>query len=162
MGNEFDGEEPSRRLVRIGGPVDTTKVTLRIEGDDLDPEEVTQLLRFPPTSCRRKGEQWRFHSGKRTITRKARTGRWSLESPPGRGDLDRHVQWFLEILPEEQEVWDTLRTRFEMDLFCGLFLEDSNRDCELSASAMRELGRRGIGLSLDIYCIPDEDEDDFD
>jgi hypothetical protein len=51
-----------------------TFATLRVTGDDLDPDEVTQILRITPTTAHRKGEP--FRSGPRAGTVIGRTGVW--------------------------------------------------------------------------------------
>jgi hypothetical protein len=141
-----------------GGLVDRTTVTLRFAGDDLDPDELTGLLEFPPTRACRKGDE---RVGKNTDRKYIeKTGRWSLESPVGKGDLDAHIQWLLEILNPDQEVWDALKDRYYPDIFCGLFLDSWNRAASISATNLFELGRRGIDLSLDIYSCSSEEPDE--
>jgi hypothetical protein len=51
-----------------------TFVTLRVVGDNLDPDEVTQILRIAPTTAHRKDEP--FRSGPRAGTIIGRTGVW--------------------------------------------------------------------------------------
>ncbi len=156
MNDEDPGDDPEARVIRIGGQVDRTTATLRICGDDVHPAEITRLLGFPPTHARRKGEVW---TGKRTGRKYAApTGQWNLESPPGKGDLDEHVRWLLDAVNSDLAAWDSLRSRFEAELFCGLFLEEENRMTGLSAATMAELGKRGIALSLDIYAHTPEDD----
>ena len=38
-----------------------------------------------------------------------------------------------------------------MDLFCGLFMHESNEGAEISPASLTALGDRGVKLSLDIY-----------
>ena len=151
-----DTGDEQRELIRCGGTVDETSVALRILGDDLNPDEITKILGFPPNMARKKGD---IRIGNRTKREyKARTGQWHLESPRGKGDLDNHIRWILDALTPEQDSWDSINERYKLDLFCGLFLEDWNRGAGISASLMFELGRRGIALSLDIYYTPGDDE----
>ena len=65
------------RFVRFGGPVDKVTVSLRLFGEDLDPDEVTKLLGCKPTSAARKGDVMpgRYH-------RIANKGCWLLKGPP--------------------------------------------------------------------------------
>lgn len=152
-----DYDEERRQLIRVGGQVDESTATLRILGDDLDPDEVTELLKFPPTVARRKGD---VRIGKMTKKEyKAGTGQWHLESPRGDGNLDEHIRWILQALCPDQDVWDSISARYNLDLFCGLFLGDWNRGTGVSAGLLSELGRRGIELSLDIYSHTPEEED---
>ena len=43
-------------MFRVGGAVSRTTASLRIGGDDLDPDEITALLRCEPTNSHRKGD----------------------------------------------------------------------------------------------------------
>lgn len=136
--------------------LEKTKVTLRIHGDDLIPDEVSRLLGAEPTSARTRGE---VLIGKATgHCRVARTGVWSvqvLDRAPG--DLDAQIQDLFARLNSEPAVWAQLQSRFEMNLFCGLFMGRSNEGEAISAANLRLLGERGIELQLDIYA-PDPDE----
>jgi len=149
-----DGEK--RDLIRVGGQVDESSATLRISGDDLDPDEITKLLEFPPTVARRKGD---VRLGKRSMNEyTARTGQWHLETPRGEGDLDNHIRWILDALCSDLEVWGSIGKKYEIDLFCGLFLHEWNQGTGICSELMLGLGERGIDLSLDIYCsLPEED-----
>ncbi|HSE22384.1 MAG TPA: DUF4279 domain-containing protein, partial [Pyrinomonadaceae bacterium] len=44
------------QLFSVGGPLERTKVTLRVIGDELDPDEISKLLQCEPTSKARKGD----------------------------------------------------------------------------------------------------------
>ncbi len=139
-------EKPNAPLLRFGGRVDKTTVTLRFFGDDLDPDEVTQLLRCQPTTASRKGEEMpgRYH-------RVAKLGSWHLESD-GDGELEEQVDRLLDRLPDDLMVWQRLHAlNPEADLFCGLFLDAWNRGVELSPELLQRISERHLRLSLDIY-----------
>ncbi|WP_026221017.1 DUF4279 domain-containing protein [Thiofilum flexile] len=133
--------------------------SLRIAGDDLDPNEITALLGHIPTTQQVKGE---VIVGK--VTRQVRTvkiGMWRLkatESLPA--DLDQQIDEVLSKLTPDLSVWEQLSTRYHMDLFCGLFMVESNEGLSISAKSMKALGERGIELGLDIYAPDPEDETD--
>ncbi len=124
--------------------------SLRIMGDDLDPEEITRMLGCQP-SCRQiKGEE--LVGRKSGTIRIAKFGMWRLESislEPG--NIDAQIQELLGKLSPSIETWREISTRFEVDLFCGLFMVRSNEGISISAKSMTDLGRRGIELDLDIY-----------
>jgi Domain of unknown function (DUF4279) len=127
------------------GPLKTSKATLRIVGDALDPLQITQALGRSPHLSHRKGETKRNGSP-------AVTGQWHLEaSPASPGDLDAQVAEILGSLSQDLSVWRELRRLYRMDLFCGLFMEGSNQGLEISADTMRALAERGIDLGLDMY-----------
>ena len=123
--------------------------TLRISGDDLEPDEVSTLLGATPTRAQKKGQVLGGASG---VTRIAKFGMWRLEAEDTiSGDLDAQVQEILGKLTDDLGIWDRLGARYSIDLFCGWFMEEENEGMGVSASALRALGTRGIELSLDIY-----------
>jgi len=77
---------------------------------------------------------------------------WSLhagECEPE--DLDSQVQEILGDLTADLSVWADLAQRFEIDLFCGLFMKVANEGVLLAPATLMALGERGIALDLDIY-----------
>ena len=132
------------------GPIQSSKATLRIFGDDVVPTEITRLLGSQPTTARAKGETWVGAKSGKEIT--APTGNWRLEASAREPeDLDRQVQELLGKLTQDLEVWTALAQRFRVDLFCGLFMKSANEGAVLSSATLAALGNRGIMLSLDIY-----------
>lgn len=130
-----------------------SKASLRIFGDDLNPEEVTNLLGCIPTKAWHKGHIQTGTSG-RGITRKS--GSWHLHAGDAEPEnLDGQVSELLEKLTSNLAVWAGLSQRFELDLFCGWFVKESNEGVSISPATMLALAERGIELSLDIYG-PDE------
>lgn len=118
-------------------------------GDSLIPEDVTSLLGATPTTAQRKGQELRGSSG---ISRTAQFGMWLLqaaETTPG--DLDVQVQEILAQLTNDIEVWNRLASQFDIDLYCGWFMEKENEGLGISVGTLRALGARSIELSLDIY-----------
>jgi Domain of unknown function (DUF4279) len=122
---------------------------LRIMGDTLVPNEITAMLGATPTSGQCKGEKLLGKSG---VTRIARSGMWRLEaSDRAPADLDAQVQEILAKVSPDTTVWRNIASEFDIDLFCGWFLDERNEGLGISASTLSELGARGIELSLDIY-----------
>ncbi len=127
-------------------PLASTTAALRFRGDDLDPDEVTELLGCAPSRARRKGDVGR---GPATV---ARTGSWQLRvaERPG-GDLDGQVAGLLGRVTSDLSIWRTLNARYRCDVFCGLFMRSGNDMAYLSAATSRMLGERGLELAFDIY-----------
>ncbi|MFZ5705844.1 MAG: DUF4279 domain-containing protein [Pseudomonadota bacterium] len=126
-----------------------TVSTLRFFGDDLDPDEITARLGCVPTVGARKGGAWITKGGTEKV---ARTGFWRLsvkERQPG--DLDAHVTELLTLCSDDLSVWADLTARFTADIFCGVFMEESNEGTTLSAETMKKMGLRNLPLDLDIY-----------
>jgi hypothetical protein len=79
-----------------------TAASLRFFGDDLNPEEVTQLLGKEPDKAERRGEV-------RPSGYTVRRGRWSVSA--GRrtpGDLDSQIAELLAGMTDDLAVWQRL------------------------------------------------------
>ena len=135
--------------------ISLTKATLRIAGDDLLPEDITNSLGGFPTHEQTRGEELKTPSGK---IRVAEFGMWRLcatDQVPG--DLDCQVSEILDQLTSNLDAWQELADNYKIDLFCGIFMENEMEGISLSPESLQKLGERNILLDLDIYG-PDEDE----
>jgi hypothetical protein len=120
--------------------------TLRVAGVDLVPDEVSELLGIQPTHAQRKGQPSR--SGMHIAT----FGLWRLEARNREPEnVNGQVEELLSQVTSKLEVWRVLGRRFEVDLFCGWFMNESNEGLDISPASLLALGERGIQLSLDIY-----------
>jgi len=134
--------------------VHCSAATLRVIGDDLLPDEITRLLGCEPTAEQTKGQVIRHRSGRERV---ARTGAWRLAVPDEEpADLNKQVAQLLGKLTDDLAVWKEIGSRFHVDLFCGLFMEEGVEGETLSAETLEALGSRGIELELDIYAPGDE------
>ena len=114
-------------------------VSLRVAGDSLLPAEVTALLGVEPSLSYQKGEVLPSRSGKEVFRR---TGMWSLRAEVRKPEnVDAQVAELLSKLPSEPAVWSSLSARFNIDLFCGLFMNESNEGLSLSVVTLRALGK---------------------
>ena len=132
-----------------------TAASLRVLGDDLDPDEVTAALGKQPDVASRRGDRMPTRSGRERVVRR---GRWSVEvnrrSP---GNLDAQVAELLAGTTENLDVWRGITARYDAEIFCDLFLDEANQGLMISPATLRMLGERGISLDLDIYYAgPDE------
>src|SRR5690348_1931290 len=109
---------------------------LRVFGDDLVPGEVTALLGAWPTAFEIKGGQNQPNAGGRTFT--ARTGGWRLQvARRCPGDLDGQIAELLDQLTTDLSAWRELTTRFRVDIFCGLWLNEGNEGIALRPSTLK-------------------------
>jgi hypothetical protein len=130
--------------------------TLRVAGDALDPKEITRLLGCAPTDCHMKGEV--KQSKHRDIVRK--TGMWSLQATDRQPeDLDAQVAELLSQLTPDLSVWTSLSRQFEINLFCGFFMQETDEGVDISAKTLKALGDRGIKLGLCLYAPVSNDHD---
>ena len=99
-------------------------VTLRIHGDDLDPEEVSSLLGGKPTFSVPKNGLSNYPRGRVRI---ARTGIWRIRTDYAcPADLDGQIKEILDQLTDDLSVWDNISNRHHLDMFCGLWLSELN------------------------------------
>lgn len=136
--------------------LDRSAVSLRISGDDLDPSEIAKALGCEPTVGQRKGH---VVTGSKTgISRTIKRGMWLLEvSDRQPEDLDAQIAELLSRLTPSLEVWRFIAERYQVDLFCGLFMRATNEGLGISPASLAALGERGIELGLDIYSPTRED-----
>ncbi|MEV5000475.1 DUF4279 domain-containing protein [Nocardioides sp. LML1-1-1.1] len=121
---------------------------LRIVGEDLDPSEITALLGCEPTTAWAKGETRTTHG----VTRVMSFGKWGMEAPEtSPADLDSQVSAILDRLSPDQGVWSNLAERYDVDLFCGWFMERLNEGVSLAPETLASLGARRIVLDIDLY-----------
>lgn len=138
----------SDTLAILGGPVESFTAALRINGDDLDPDEISVMLGIQPTGAWRKGDQL-LRGGREII---AIGGRWTLDSElSDTGDPERQIRRMLDRMTGDLMVWSALQGQYDMDLFCGAFMGSANQGFVLSAEILRRLGERGIKIGFDIY-----------
>jgi hypothetical protein len=127
----------------------STKVSLRIIGDDLVPEEITDLLHGAPMQGYRKGDVIFNPNG---TSRVARHGRWSIQAPERHdGDLDAQIVGLLVGLTDDMQKWNKVTSRYRSDLFCGVFMGSDNDGLVFLPQTMQMIGARGLKLGLDIY-----------
>lgn len=127
--------------------------SLRIFGDDLQPEEISRLLGCAPTKAWPKGHAHVSKSGREFVKK---SGGWLLHASDTEPEnLDGQVSELVAKLTSDLGIWAGLAQRFQVDLFCGWFMEGSNEGVSVSTATMGALAERGIELSLDIYG-PDE------
>jgi hypothetical protein len=130
--------------------------TLRISGEDLDPDEISTLLGCPPTTSERKGD---VRTSKTTgLSRTVKLGGWQLHAADREPeDLDGQIAELLAKLTPSLEIWHSIAERYHVDLFCGFFMRETNEGVEISPTSLAALGQRKIILGLDIYSPTRED-----
>lgn len=130
------------------GAFDHSTASLRIFGDDLVPDEVTQILGCTPTMAYLKGQPrrpgskhcWRF-------------GGWLLDAEDAEPeDLEAQINYILDQINPDLNVWrEQILARFEVNFFCGLFMKSGNDGFELQPATMRRLAERELEIGFDVY-----------
>jgi len=139
----------------FGGPVDRFSITLRIYGEDLDPDRISALLGCPPTSSERKGVPVEIARGG---IRMPKRGRWLLEIESDQCDEDDDVgdgvKKLLAGLPSDPALWESLTKKYKVDIFCSIYLATDNRGFGISPEVSKMLADRSLEIGFDIYFDP--------
>lgn len=118
-------------------------VALRIAGDDLVPDEISRLLGASPTESQTKGQE--FIGPKTGKVRIAKCGMWRLcASDREPEDIDGQIHDLLSQVTDDLSVWRSVTERYDVDLFCGLFMRVGNEGLTISAESLAALGARDI------------------
>lgn len=141
------------RVLAVGpermSALDHTAASLRVFGENLQPDEVTALLGCAPSEAWLKGDV-QSSKGGRSVTRKV--GAWFLRAPRTEPeDFNVQVSGLFARTTDDLNAWKTLCAKYEVDLFCGWFMSTSNDGVSVSVETLRALADRGVELSLDIY-----------
>ena len=152
---EKQNTDASEVIMTFGGKPEEASVSLRIFGDDLDPDEITQLLNCQPTEAYKKGHVITTTIRPRTV----KTGKWFLKiKKNSHQNIEEQVSELFEKLPKDQTIWKNLHKRFDVDIFCGAWLKGWNRDVYFSANFLKQMTKRGLSLKIAIYCDCDDEE----
>ena len=103
------------------GTVGQSALSLRFFGDDLDPQEVSDLLGAQPTSSYRKGDVRTRTRSDGVVVRTApdgsegirKYGMWNMNAAPQEpADLDGQIYEIFGQLTDDLAVWRDLTSRF--------------------------------------------------
>ena len=129
---------------------------MRVFGDDLIPDEISAALGSAPTKSEGRGEVLRTPNG--TERGVAKRGCWCLHAGDAAPeDTHGQVRELLTKLTSDMNVGRAISQRFDVDLFSGWLMSQTNDGAELTSETLLALGERGVALSLDIYA-PTSDE----
>jgi hypothetical protein len=140
--------------MEAGGMVDETHVTLAVYGDDLDPDEVSSMLRRMPTHSHRKGDcktptAVPFPSGAWLYTVEGR-------APEGPDSL---VEKLLKEFPVDSSFWKPVTERFRVRIRVGVHTGGWNRGFDLAPHTIGVVSQIGVGIGFDLYLYGDESDD---
>ena len=137
--------------------VKTSTVTLRIYGDDLVPQEITKMLGVSPSRAKIKGEKTVGRKTGKTYI--AKSGMWQLGAPDREPeDIDGQIREMFSQVSADVSVWRGITKKYRVNLFCGLFMSETNDGLSISPQSLALLAERGIELWFDIYAPIDEHE----
>lgn len=129
------------------GTIARARVSLRVFGESLEPDEVSALLGREPTRSHRAGDATAKNSSSVEPT-----GAWILDSwVSEKAEVEEHVESLLSSLSNDSDEWENLTSRFSASLLCSIFLDQYNEGFELSPRVGQALADRGLVIAFDIY-----------
>ena len=128
----------------------------RIGDDNLDPLEITKLLRINPDKAHKKGDPSTMQSkkGKPVVFSPFSTGLWGISSTEGEYiDLECHIRNLLsKLYPLKDELIELSKRGYKMDMFCGAFTHEVHQPgFKINPDVLFMLGELNIELSVCIY-----------
>jgi hypothetical protein len=126
-------------------------VTLIVTGDDLEPDEVTSALGWPPDQSWRRGERKRFikpDGTERVFDSVHDWGGWKLftaDDERGRSLQDQIAAWLTRLRVKAQAIQHLRDRAWVVELNCFV----ATSEClELPATVIGDLAGLGVGLTL--------------
>ena len=130
--------------------VPSFRIALRVRGDTLDPDFLTQQLGLAPTFSARKGEEGDDGGGTHP------TGVWTYRLPRSVGmELGSVVEELLAVFPGDATLWEELTSTWTADVCCSVYLEHDLQHTALDAEVLAALGRRGLALRMELHAPGD-------
>lgn len=69
-------------------------------------------------------------------------------------DVEDGIKMLLNQLPSDPTIWQSLKSTYSVDIFVGIFLEESNRMFQIPPDVSEMLADRGLNLVFDVYYDP--------
>jgi hypothetical protein len=146
----YDAFRDQAPMVRFGSGASLDEgcdVSLRISGDDLDPEIVTSRLGIAPSSTGRKGEP----AGPRS-TRIYPRSFWLLDgASPRSRNADEPIGKLVDRLPTKSEVWRSLASDHKAHVMVAFRVREMTGHFDLDASTLSTIADCQCGLDASFY-----------
>jgi hypothetical protein len=152
MSDLFDGDFGG------AGNIPRLRISLRILGDDLDPDFLTQQLGVAPTESGRRGEPNDRAGGGRPSSREIGLWIYRVSAAPDT-ELGDALDQLLAAMPQDATLWEELTSTYAVDVFCGVQLEADSQSTAIPADVLERLGRLGLALVFDLHSAPGVETD---
>jgi hypothetical protein len=157
--NQVKNKRPEPQLdtpvgtICLGEPSNWFSIITRIEGDQLDPDEITNLLSLNPIQCYKKGEKIDSKDG--AFISFAKTGLWQYEYSPDKTnewDCNYAIVEAFSILKEyNPENLVAIAKKYSITIYVSLGLESENSGFYLKAETIKMLSMYNAKIEFDIY-----------
>ena len=136
----------------FGGPAEWFSISLRIHGDDLVPEEISEKIGVNPNHAYSKGQLISKDANSKRIQS---TGFWeiSLSSKDlDEWDCDIAIAYLLRKTVNDLEIWKDITNKYKADVFVGIGISGGNKGFVLGVGTITLLQERNLSVGFDIYC----------
>jgi hypothetical protein len=127
-----------------------TNATLRLLGEDLEPENVSAALRMPADRSYRKGDL--VPARKQAFRTK---GYWSATSSKhvkGTADFNEHVSWLVGVIrPRRRRLLSYRKHGWQVDICIGVHTSAGHGGPVVHPDTLRALGGLGLDVCFDLY-----------
>ncbi|MDA0865761.1 MAG: DUF4279 domain-containing protein [Cyanobacteria bacterium] len=138
----------------VGGAVAKTSITLAIYGDDLIPEEISQLLGYEAKYIRR-GE--RRNPRASPYKKSAWLFNQKGEAPITAEEIIREI---LSKILTDSGIWKELASRYDVQVRIAIHMKNWNQGFDLSAETIQQIAGLGAKMVFDIYAYVDDEVND--
>lgn len=134
------------------------KLSFRVMGRELDPDEVSAALCLPPDDCHRRGDPHLGKGGGRRIGN-FREGIWMLRSHvEPEATLEAHLTSILQQLSGREAILRRFReSGLRTDLFVGVFGITYSCGFSLPPELARPLSELGLTIGFDLYPVGEQE-----
>lgn len=132
------------------------KMSLRIFGEFLNPEKVTEDLKMVPDVCHRKGDTETKYSkrGKKIGTVIYRQGMWGKDFDCANADFSEALEQFYKEYAPYKKFFDWYtENEMKVELFIGLWYGKEETKFVIEEDYIARLSQAGIGIDVDEYWI---------
>ena len=127
-----------------------TNVSLRILGEDVEPETITLDMGMPPDQSHRKGD---VHGARRPVVR--RHGYWSITSSKHIAASDNandHIRWLVAAVAPKIDQLSIYKSRgWTVDVWIGIHTSAGHGGPTLRPEVLAQLAGLGMEVNLDLY-----------
>jgi hypothetical protein len=149
----FRQPEREEVIYEVENPYFCFSATLRIFGQNLDLDAITERLGVHPSHVHRKGER----RGPRSPEYKH--DMWSLKAPlPEETALEDHLEWLHHALAPQFTYLKELKQAAQVDIFCGYRSNSATAGFEVDYRALQLFFDLEVPFSVSVIVIEDDDE----
>jgi len=141
-------QDAPENTVWYGGEMDWFSISLRIFSDNLEPNQITKLLRYNPTKELKKNDP--INNKSKRISEK-NVWELTLKANDSSKNINSEILNILNNINKNKRSWKIINNHSRVDLFIGMVMKSKNKGIEIDPILMRLLGKLNITIGFDVY-----------